>query len=81
MKKTAHIWMVVLTFTIGVLDAARQRQPKRGAAAAEGRDTAYAAVQARGAMVMGVDQYTSHHAFEELADGGCMACLCRGRRS
>jgi hypothetical protein len=33
-------------------------------------DSSYAAVQARGAMVMGVDQYTSHHVFEDLPDGG-----------
>ena|SRR5215472_14574506 len=33
-------------------------------------DTAFAAMQKRGAMVMGVDQYTSHHTFELLPDGG-----------
>jgi hypothetical protein len=33
-------------------------------------DTAYAAMQARGAGVMGVDQYTSRHVFEPLPDGG-----------
>lgn len=33
-------------------------------------DSAFAAVQARGAEVMGVDQYTSHHVFEDLPDGG-----------
>ena len=33
-------------------------------------DTAYAAMQARGAGVMGVDQYTSRHLFEPLPDGG-----------
>src|SRR6476469_1505122 len=33
-------------------------------------DSAFAAVQARGAAVMGVDQYTSAHVFEDLADGG-----------
>jgi len=34
------------------------------------RDTAYHALQDRGARVMGVDQYTSSHRFEALADGG-----------
>ena len=34
------------------------------------RDTSFAAVQARGAGVMGVDQYTSTHVFEDLPDGG-----------
>jgi hypothetical protein len=33
-------------------------------------ETAFAATQARGAQVMGVDQYTSAHVFEDLPDGG-----------
>jgi hypothetical protein len=33
-------------------------------------DSGFAGVQARGAAVMGVDQYTSHHVFEDLPDGG-----------
>ena len=33
-------------------------------------DSAFVAVQARGAETMGVDQYTSSHIFEDLADGG-----------
>ena len=33
-------------------------------------DTGYAALQRRGAMVMGVDQYTSRHTFDLLPDGG-----------
>ena len=33
-------------------------------------DTSFVAVQARGANVMGVDQYTSTHVFEDLPDGG-----------
>ena len=33
-------------------------------------DSAFAGVQSRGAAVMGVDQYTSAHVFEELPDGG-----------
>jgi hypothetical protein len=33
-------------------------------------DPAFAAVQERGAMAMGVDQYTSTHLFTPLADGG-----------
>ena len=33
-------------------------------------DSAFAAVQTRGAAVMGVDQYTSAHLFEDLPDGG-----------
>jgi len=33
-------------------------------------DTGFAGVQSRGAVVMGVDQYSSHHMFEDLPDGG-----------
>jgi hypothetical protein len=33
-------------------------------------DSAFKALQRRGARVMGVDQYTSAHRFEMLADGG-----------
>jgi hypothetical protein len=39
-------------------------------AAVSETDTAFGAMQARGAMVMGVDQYTSAHVFEDLPDGG-----------
>jgi hypothetical protein len=37
---------------------------------ATGADTAFAAMQTRGAEAMGVDQYTSSHVFEPLPDGG-----------
>lgn len=33
-------------------------------------DSSFAAMQKRGAMVMGVDQYTSRHTFDLLPDGG-----------
>jgi hypothetical protein len=33
-------------------------------------DTAFAALQQRGETAMGVNQYTSQHVFEPLADGG-----------
>lgn len=35
-----------------------------------GHDSAFAALQARGLAAMGVDQYTSTHRFDILADGG-----------
>lgn len=35
-----------------------------------GNDTAFAAMQQRGATAMGVDQYASSHRFESLSDGG-----------
>jgi hypothetical protein len=34
------------------------------------KDKDFAAMQDRGQMVMGVDQYTSAHVFEDLPDGG-----------
>jgi hypothetical protein len=34
------------------------------------KDSGFAGVQARGAVAMGVNQYTSHHIFRPLADGG-----------
>lgn len=34
------------------------------------QDAEFAAMQERGQMVMGVDQYTSAHVFEDLPDGG-----------
>lgn len=40
--------------------------------AKEASDSGYAATQQRGAQVMGVDQYTSAHVFEDLPDGGRM---------
>jgi hypothetical protein len=33
-------------------------------------DTSFAAMQARGQLIMGVDQYTSAHVFEDRPDGG-----------
>jgi hypothetical protein len=36
-------------------------------------DPGFARVQARGAVAMGVNQYTSSHVFEPLADGGRVA--------
>ena len=38
--------------------------------ARDSADSAFALVQARGHAAMGVDQYTSSHRFEPLADGG-----------
>jgi hypothetical protein len=42
----------------------------RHAGASSRADTAFDALQNRGARVMGVDQYTSSHKFEALPDGG-----------
>jgi len=44
--------------------------PTHAASSAAGEDTAFAALQERGKMAMGVDQYTSTHVFDSLEDGG-----------
>ena len=40
------------------------------AACGKAKDADFAAMQERGQTVMGVDQYTSAHVFEDLPDGG-----------
>ena len=42
------------------------------------QDTAYAALQQRGKMAMGVDQYESKHQFDILPDGGRIALEMKG---
>ena len=43
---------------------------RRGDSGARQDDTAFASMQGRGQMVMGVDQYASAHVFADLEDGG-----------
>jgi len=50
----------------GACTGARSRPAERTPRA----DSAFAAMQSRGETVMGVDQYTSAHVFEDLPDGG-----------
>jgi hypothetical protein len=70
MPMIPRVWIAVLAATLAIADTSCRRRPAQGAAHTEESDTAFAAMQARGAMVMGVDQYTSHHVFEDLPDGG-----------
>jgi hypothetical protein len=56
--------------TMGWLMAAALAAPCLALTGQTPPDTGYAAVQRRGRMVMGVDQYTSTHRFDALADGG-----------
>lgn len=51
---------------VAAADTAAAIAAARGA----GNDSAFREVQARGAVVMGVNQDTSAHVFESLADGG-----------
>ena len=62
--------LVCLTFA--VMDCSKGGSTARPGAAHDSArpDSAFAAVQARGRGVMGVDQYTSAHVFEDLPDGG-----------
>jgi hypothetical protein len=62
MTKTSVWRLFVLTCVVTVLSSACGRTPPA--------DTAFATMQERGSVVMGVDQYTSHHVFEDLPDGG-----------
>ena len=50
--------------------AAQQHGHAHMTPASSDSDTAFAAMQARGRSVMGVDQYTARHVFESLPDGG-----------
>jgi hypothetical protein len=55
---------------VGMLVAGcRESTPGRSDSAARA-DSAFSAVQTRGRDVMGVDQYTSQHEFEDLPNGG-----------
>jgi hypothetical protein len=64
-----HLRLRVTPLALGIVLAAcgGHSHSEHGAA---GSDTAFAAMQTRGAEAMGVDQYTSSHVFEPLPDGG-----------
>ena len=53
-----------------VATAAACRGADERRASTDPSDSAFAAMQSRGQAVMGVDQYTSAHVFEDLPDGG-----------
>jgi hypothetical protein len=46
-----------------------------------GQDSSFAALQERGKMVMGVDQYASAHQFDVLPNGGRIALQMKGTDS
>ena len=52
------------------MDHTAPMAPMKEAAATSAADSAFAALQARGAKTMGVNQYSSQHVFEDLEDGG-----------
>ena len=48
----------------------RASRPGQASDSASSHDSVFSGVQSRGQLAMGVDQYTSTHHFEALADGG-----------
>jgi len=62
--------LVCLTFA--AIDCSKGASARSGRASdsTHAADSAFAALQARGRGVMGVDQYSSSHVFEDLPDGG-----------
>jgi hypothetical protein len=57
-------------FLLSVVAACGERQARGKHQALNSPDSAFAMVQSRGHVAMGVDQYTSSHRFEPLPDGG-----------
>jgi hypothetical protein len=60
--------LLTAALLVGACDKSPSAATVRRAAASN--DTAFAGVQSRGQVAMGVDQYTSTHIFEPLPDGG-----------
>jgi hypothetical protein len=63
-----HRWRQVTWILISSLAVACSRASDTSTS--KSTDTAFASMQARGKMAMGVDQTTSTHAFDALPDGG-----------
>src|SRR6266480_5359738 len=66
-SRVGTTWLVLAVASTAA--ACRDTRPRSADATAR-PDSAYAAMQSRGKMVMGVNQYTSAHVFEDLPDGG-----------
>ena len=60
---------LIVALTGSMLQGCR-RTPRNEGAQAPPADSGFAAMQARGEGVMGVNQYESAHVFEDLPDGG-----------
>jgi hypothetical protein len=60
--------IVFLAWAVAACGPSASPKPPMGAG-----DSAFAGVQARGGVAMGVNQYTSRHVFEPLPDGGRIA--------
>jgi hypothetical protein len=70
--RATPIVLIAAAFCVAQPPAAAQAHDPAGHRGAAGArpDTAFEALQKRGARVMGVDQHTSSHTFEALGDGG-----------
>jgi hypothetical protein len=64
--------LLILAACLAAAPPLTAQQPEHAHAppARSDSDTAFAAMQARGKNVMGVDQFTARHEFESLPDGG-----------
>ena len=60
--------IVYLAWALAACGPGASPKASRGA-----EDSAFAGVQARGGVAMGVNQYTSRHVFQSLPDGGRIA--------
>lgn len=67
MPMTSPVLPFALVLALGACSSPRVAEAPR---AERHPDSAFAALQARGAAAMGVDQYTSTHRFDDLPDGG-----------
>jgi len=71
--------MVVLATVVGAGSAfAQEPGMPAGHMHPHAQDSAFAAMQARGKVVMGVDQYASTHRFDSLRDGGRIELRAKG---
>jgi hypothetical protein len=72
LTRLAVLLVLGLLLTAGTPDrlTAQDHAAHHPAAPAATSDSAFRALQQRGAGTMGVDQYASRHRFEELPDGG-----------
>jgi hypothetical protein len=61
---------LVIVFALSVTGAPLAAQARTHSHEGAKHDSAFAAMQERGRMAMGVDQYTSTHHFDALPDGG-----------
>src|SRR5579872_5886596 len=66
MKCASAVLILGLCLLASRADAQKETRGRDSTA----RDTAFSAMQQRGRMAMGVDQYTSTHHFDALPDGG-----------